>query len=138
VAIGAAGLPKAFVGVVIALIVLMPEGLAAIKSALRNRLQNSINLALGSAIASIGLTIPTVALVSIVLNRQIALGVSQTDMTLLILTLYISALTLGTGRTTVLRAPCISLYSPRSCWSRPCRSPRRSVASLIVDRVRVT
>jgi Ca2+:H+ antiporter len=103
VAIGAAGLPKAFVGVVIALIVLMPEGLAAIKSALRNRLQNSINLALGSAIASIGLTIPTVALVSIVLNRQIALGVSQTDMTLLILTLYISALTLGTGRTTVLQ-----------------------------------
>jgi Ca2+:H+ antiporter len=100
VAIGAAGLPKAFVGVVIAL---MPEGLAAIKSALRNRLQNSINLALGSAIASIGLTIPTVALVSIVLNRQIALGVSQTDMTLLILTLYIAALTLGTGRTTVLQ-----------------------------------
>ena len=103
VAIRAAGLPKAFVGVVIAPIVLMPEGLAAIKSALRNRLQNSINLALGSAIASIGLTIPTVALVSIVLSRQIALGVSPTDMTLLILTLYISALTLGTGRTTVLQ-----------------------------------
>jgi Ca2+:H+ antiporter len=103
VAIGVAGLPKAFVGVVIALIVLMPEGLAAIKSALRNRLQNSINLALGSAIASIGLTIPVVAVVSIVLNRQIALGVSPTDMTLLILTLYIAALTLGTGRTTVLQ-----------------------------------
>jgi Ca2+:H+ antiporter len=96
-------LPKAFVGVVIALIVLMPEGLAAIKSALRNRLQNSINLALGSAIASIGLTIPTVALVSIVLGRQIARGVSPTDMTLLVLTLYLSALTLGTGRTTVLQ-----------------------------------
>jgi Ca2+:H+ antiporter len=77
--IAAAGLPKAFVGVVIAMIVLMPEGLAAAKSALVNRLQNSINLALGSAIASIGLTIPTVALVSLVLNRQIALGVSQTD-----------------------------------------------------------
>jgi Ca2+:H+ antiporter len=103
VAIGAAGLPKAFVGVVIALIVLMPEGLAAIKSALRNRLQNSINLAVGSAIASIGLTIPVVAVVSIALNRQIALGVSQTDMTLLVLTLYIAALTLGTGRTTVLQ-----------------------------------
>ncbi len=102
-AIGAAGLPKAFVGVVIALIVLMPEGLAAIKSALRNRLQKSINLTLGSVIASIGLTIPTVALVSLVLNRQIALGVSQTDMTLLILTLYIAALTLGTVRTTVLQ-----------------------------------
>src|SRR5271169_3153494 len=99
-AIAAAGLPKSFVGVVIAV---TPEGLAAIKSALRNQLQNSINLALGSAIASIGLTIPTVAVVSIVLGRQIALGVSQTDMTLLILTLYISALTLGTGRTTVLQ-----------------------------------
>jgi Ca2+/H+ antiporter len=101
--IATAGLPKAFVGVVIAVIVLMPEGLAAVKSALRNRLQNSINLALGSAIASIGLTIPTVALVSLALSRQIALGVSQTDMTLLILTLYISALTLGAGRTTMLQ-----------------------------------
>jgi Ca2+:H+ antiporter len=83
--------------------VLMPEGFAAIKSALRNRLQNSINLALGSATGSIGLTIPTVALASMVLNRQIALGVSQTDMTLLILTLYIDALTLGAGHTTVLQ-----------------------------------
>jgi Ca2+:H+ antiporter len=102
-AIAAAGLPKAFVGVVIAAIVLMPEGLAATKSALRNRLQNSINLALGSAIASIGLTIPTVAIVALVLNRQIALGVSTTDITLLLLTLFISTLTLGTGRTTVLQ-----------------------------------
>jgi Ca2+:H+ antiporter len=101
--IAAAGLPKAFVGVVIAVIVLLPEGLAATKSALHNRLQNSINLALGSAIASIGLTIPTVALVSLALNRQIALGISPLDMALLVLTLYISALTLGTGRTTVLQ-----------------------------------
>ena len=102
-AIAAAGLPKAFVGVVVAVIVLMPEGLAATKSALRNRLQNSINLALGSAIASIGLTIPTVAIVALALNRQMALGVSTTDITLLALTLFISALTLGTGRTTVLQ-----------------------------------
>jgi Ca2+:H+ antiporter len=102
-AIAAAGLPKAFVGVVIAVIVLMPEGLAATKSALRNRLQNSINLALGSAIASIGLTIPAVAIVALVLNRQIALGVSTTNITLLVLTLFISTLTLGTGRTTVLQ-----------------------------------
>lgn len=80
-AIAAVGLPKAFVGVVIAAIVLMPEGLAATRSALRNQLQNSINLAIGSAIASIGLTTPTVALVSIMLNQQIVLGVSQADMT---------------------------------------------------------
>jgi Ca2+:H+ antiporter len=62
-----------------------------------------MNLALCSAIASVGLTIPTVALVSVLLNRQIALGVSPTDMTRLALTLYISALTLGTGRTSVLQ-----------------------------------
>src|SRR5271157_1067188 len=102
-AIAAVGLPKSFVGVVIAVIVLLPEGLAATKSALVNRLQNSINLALGSAIASIGLTIPTVAVVSLALDRRIALGISPIDMTLLVLTLYISALTLGTGRTTVLQ-----------------------------------
>src|SRR5271166_1046565 len=101
--IAAAGLPKSFVGVVIALIVLLPEGLAATKSALVNRLQNSINLALGSAIASIGLTIPTVAVVSLAFGQRIALGISPIDITLLVLTLYISALTLGTGRTTVLQ-----------------------------------
>jgi Ca2+:H+ antiporter len=88
---------------VIAVVVLLPEGLAATKSALVNRLQNSINLALGSAIASIGLTIPTVAVVSLAFDRRIALGISPIDMTLLVLTLYISALTLGTGRTTVLQ-----------------------------------
>jgi Ca2+/H+ antiporter len=87
-AIAAAGLPKAFVGVVIAAIVLMPEGLAAAKSALGNQLQNSINLAIGSAIASIGLTIPTVAVVSLVFDLQITLGVSTTSMTLLVLTLH--------------------------------------------------
>jgi Ca2+:H+ antiporter len=102
-AIAAAGLPKTFVGVVIATIVLLPEGLAATRSALLNRLQNSINLALGSAIASIGLTIPAVAVLSLVLKRQIGLGVSTIDVTLLVLTLYIAALTLGTGRTTVLQ-----------------------------------
>jgi Ca2+:H+ antiporter len=102
-AIAAAGLPKAFVGVVIAIVVLLPEGLAAIKSALVNRLQNSINLALGSAIASIGLTIPTVAIISVAIGQPIALGISMSEMTLLVLTLYIAGLTLGTGRTTVLQ-----------------------------------
>jgi Ca2+:H+ antiporter len=103
VGIAAARLPQAFVGVVIAVIVLLPEGVAAVKSALLNRLQNSINLALGSAIASIGLTIPTVAIVSLALDQRIALGVSPANMTLLILTLFVSTLTLGTGRTTVLQ-----------------------------------
>jgi len=101
--IDAAGLPNSFVGVVIAAIVLFPEGIAATKSAAKNHLQNSINLALGSAIASIGLTIPTVAVVSLILGQTLSLGISGANMTLLILTLFVSTLTLGTGRTTVLQ-----------------------------------
>lgn len=101
--IAAAGLPHAFVGVVIAAIVLLPEGIAAAKSAVKNQLQNSINLALGSAIASIGLTIPTVAIVSLALSQNLVLGISPANMTLLTLTLFVGTLTLGTGRTTVLQ-----------------------------------
>jgi Ca2+:H+ antiporter len=101
--IAAAGLPKAFVGVVIAAIVLLPEGLAAARSALMNRVQNSINLALGSAIASIGLTIPTVAIVSLMIEQNLVLGISPANTALLVLTLFVSTLTLGTGRTTVLQ-----------------------------------
>jgi len=101
--IAAAGLPPAFVGVVIAAIVLLPEGIAAAKSALRNQLQNSINLALGSAIASIGLTIPAVAIVSLIVDRNLVLGISPANMTLLVLTLFVGTLTLGTGRTSVLQ-----------------------------------
>jgi Ca2+:H+ antiporter len=98
-----AGLPHAIVGVVIAGIVLLPEGIAATKAALANRLQSSMNLALGSAVASIGLTIPTVAVVSLVLDRTLVLGLSAENMVLLVLTLFVSTLTLGTGRTTVLQ-----------------------------------
>ncbi|HEY4140792.1 MAG TPA: ionic transporter y4hA [Pseudolabrys sp.] len=98
-----AGLPQAFVGVVIAAIVLLPEGLAAVKAALVNRLQSSINLALGSALASIALTIPTVAVVSLLLGQKLVLGLTPADTVLLLLTLFVSTLTLGTGRTTVLQ-----------------------------------
>ena len=101
--IAALGLPQAFVGVVIAAIVLLPESLSAAKSALLNRLQNSINLSIGSAIASIGLTIPTVAIVSLMLDQKLVLGISPSGVTLLALTLVMSTLTLGTGRTTVLQ-----------------------------------
>lgn len=97
------GVPKAVVGVVIAALVLLPEGLAALKAAQMNRLQTSLNLALGSAMATIGLTIPTVALVSIVLGQQLQLGLDPKDQALLVLTLLISVITLGTGRTTVLQ-----------------------------------
>jgi Ca2+:H+ antiporter len=100
--VAAAGLPKAFVGVIIAAIVLLPESIAAVKSAVQNRLQNSINLAVGSAIASIGLTIPVVAVLSVVMGLRLDLGVSSSAMALLVLTLFISGLTLGTGKTTSL------------------------------------
>jgi len=101
--VAAAGLPPAFVGVVIAGIVLLPEGIASVSAALRNRLQNSINLVLGAAMASIALTIPVVAVVSVVAGLNLRLGLSPEHMVLLILTLFVSTLTLGTGRTTVLQ-----------------------------------
>jgi Ca2+:H+ antiporter len=102
-AVAAAGLPQAFVGVVIAAIVLLPEGIAATQAAMLNRLQNSMNLALGSAIASIGLTIPVVAVVSLMWDMKLVLGLSPGNTVLLLLTLFVSTLTLGTGKTTVLQ-----------------------------------
>jgi Ca2+:H+ antiporter len=101
--VAAAGLPAAFVGVVIAALVLLPEGMAAVTAARANRLQTSLNLALGSALASIGLTIPAVAVVSMVLGQKLTLGLAPEEMTLLILTLFISTVTLATGRTTILQ-----------------------------------
>ncbi len=98
-----AGLPLTVVGVVIAALVLAPESLAAYKAAKRNRLQTSLNLALGSALATIGLTIPSVAIVSLVLGLPLALGVDPKGMTLLALSLFVATLSLGNGRTTVLQ-----------------------------------
>jgi Ca2+:H+ antiporter len=95
--------PKAVTGIVIAALVLMPEGLAALRAARANRLQTSLNLALGSALASIGLTIPAVAVVSIALRQPLELGLGEKNQVLLALTLFISVITLGTGRTTVLQ-----------------------------------
>jgi Ca2+:H+ antiporter len=95
--------PKAVVGIVIALLVLLPESLAALRAARSNRLQTSLNLALGSALATIGLTIPAVAVVSLVLKQPLELGLGEKDQALLALTLLLSVITLGTGRTTVLQ-----------------------------------
>jgi len=102
---GVAGLgaPKAVVGIVIAAVVLLPEGLVALRAARLNRLQTSMNLALGSALASVGLTIPAVAAVSIVLNTPLALGLGPKEEVLLALTLLVSVMTLSAGRTTVLQ-----------------------------------
>jgi Ca2+:H+ antiporter len=95
--------PKAVVGIIIAGLVLLPEGLAAVRAARANRLQTSLNLALGSALASIGLTIPVVATVSILLRQPLELGLNLKDQELLALTLLVGVITLGTGRTTVLQ-----------------------------------
>jgi Ca2+:H+ antiporter len=96
------GMPRAVVGIIIAALVLMPEGLAAVRAAQSNRLQTSLNLALGSALATIGLTIPAVAFVSIGLGQPLELGLDPKEEVLLALTLLVSVITLGTGRTTIL------------------------------------
>ena len=97
------GAPKSVVGIVIAALVLLPEGLAAFRAARANRLQISMNLALGSALASIGLTIPAVAAVSLLLHIPLTLGLAPKEVVLLVVTLILSQSTLGTGRTTVLQ-----------------------------------
>jgi Ca2+:H+ antiporter len=96
------GAPPAFAGILVALLILMPEGLAAIVAARRNDLQKSINLALGSSLATIGLTIPAVAVAAYELDKQLVLGLPAQDMVLLALTLLLSLLTLGSGRTNIL------------------------------------
>jgi len=98
-----AGAPISFVGVVIAGLVLLPEGLASYRAAKANRLQVSMNLALGSVLATIGLTIPAVAGVSICFRIPLTLGLNAKEELLLALTLIVSLLTIGTGRTTVLQ-----------------------------------
>jgi Ca2+:H+ antiporter len=98
-----AGAPRAIVGVIIAFLVLLPEGVAAVRATMANRLQTSLNLGLGSALATIGLTIPAVAALSIFMSLPIALGLDMKSMVLLFLTLIVTTLTLGTGRTTVLQ-----------------------------------
>jgi Ca2+:H+ antiporter len=96
------GAPPAFAGILVALLILMPEGVAAIAAARRNDLQKSINLALGSSIATIGLTVPAVAIAAYELDRQLVLGLPPQEMVLLALTLLLAMLTLGGGRTNIL------------------------------------
>ena len=98
-----AGMPKPVVGLVIAGFVLLPEGMAAIRAAQQNQLQTSINLAYGSVIASIGLTIPVVALISVYLGQKLILGLDAKDIVLLTLTLLLNMFTIQTGRTTILQ-----------------------------------
>ena len=97
------GAPKSVVGIIVALVILLPEGMAAVRAARKNRLQTSLNLALGSALASIGLTIPAVAIVSIFTGMQVILGIDIKSTVLLVLSLFTIMLSFATGRTNVLQ-----------------------------------
>jgi Ca2+:H+ antiporter len=94
-----AGAPRAVVGIVIALLVLLPETTAAVRAALANRLQTSMNLAIGSALASIGLTVPVVVVAAVWLHLPLTLGLEAKDMALLAVAFLVSTISLGTGRT---------------------------------------
>jgi Ca2+:H+ antiporter len=103
-AVAAVRFPQSFVGVVIAMLVLLPETLAAVRAARRGRIQISLNLAYGSAMASIGLTIPAIALASLWLKGPLLLGLGATQLVLLVLTVAVSVLTVLPGRATRLQA----------------------------------
>ncbi|MCU0896923.1 MAG: ionic transporter y4hA [Burkholderiales bacterium] len=101
--IAQAGAPKAVVGIAIAMLVLMPETWAAVRAARADRVQTSLNLAIGSALASIGLTIPAVAATSVLLDLPLVLGLEAKDLVLLLTTFLVGAITLGTGRTNIMQ-----------------------------------
>ncbi|MGH6866456.1 MAG: calcium:proton antiporter [Methyloceanibacter sp.] len=96
-------LPDALGGVLIAILVLSPEGLAAFRAALDNRLQRAVNVCLGSALATIGLTIPAVLVIGLVTGLEVHLGLDQVEVVMLVVTLFVSALTFGGVRTNVLQ-----------------------------------
>jgi len=102
------GLPQEFGGAMIAALVLTPEGIGAIQSTLRNQLQRSINILLGSVLATIGLTIPAVLTISLVTKRPVTLGVQGGNLPLLLLTLAVSVVTFTSRRTNVLQG-CVHL-----------------------------
>lgn len=102
-AVEAVNASRAVVGIVIAALVLLPETCAAVRAARANRLQTSMNLAVGSALASIGLTVPVVVLASITFDLPLVLGLSPKEMALLAVTFLVSTVTLGTGRTYVMQ-----------------------------------
>ena len=97
------GAPIAAVGIIVALIVLLPESVAAFRAARANRLQTAMNLSLGSALATIGLTIPVVVLLAVFFDKPLVLGIGKKETILLMLTLMVSIITIGTGRTTLLQ-----------------------------------
>ncbi|MGX5819335.1 calcium:proton antiporter [Chitinophaga lutea] len=101
--VSAIGAPPSLVGVIIAIVILLPEGLAAFRAASRNRLQTSLNLALGSALASIGLTIPSVAILAYFGGMPITMGIDMKSTVLLVLSLFTISISFGAGRTNILQ-----------------------------------
>ena len=138
-AVASAGMPHAVVGIAIALMVLLPETWAAARAAARNRMQISFNLALGSALATIGLTIPAVAVTSITLGLPLALGLPPKEIALLALTLLLSTMTLAGGR-----GHCVAWSRASGCVRRlsvPCdgalnRKPARRGKATFRNRPR--
>jgi Ca2+:H+ antiporter len=100
--VAAIGAPLDSVGLLVAMLVLLPETVAALRAAVGNELQKSFNLALGSSLATIGLTIPAVSLLAILLDQPLQLGLGMRDTVLLILTFAVSLVTFGGGRTNIL------------------------------------
>jgi len=96
------GAPQALAGILVAALILLPESVAAVSAARKDDLQKSINLALGSSLATIGLTIPAVSLAAVLLDKKLVLGLGAGDMVLLLMTVGLSMLTFGTGRTNFL------------------------------------
>ncbi|HLX21932.1 MAG TPA: ionic transporter y4hA [Usitatibacter sp.] len=102
-ALASLGAPKAVLGIAIALLVLLPETVAAVRAARADRFQTSMNLSVGSALASIGLTIPVVAVAAIDLDLPLVMGLEPRDMVMLAVTFVVSTVTLATGRTHVMQ-----------------------------------
>ncbi len=102
------GMPQAFGGAIIAALVLAPEALSAINATLGNHMQRSVNILLGSVLASIGLTIPAVLTIGLVTHRSVALGLQGGNLPLLLLTLGVSVVTFTSGKTNILQG-CIHL-----------------------------
>jgi Ca2+:H+ antiporter len=102
-AVKAMSAPAALAGVIVAVLVLAPEAMGALQAALRNRLQRAVNIALGSVLATIGLTIPAVLILGVFKGTPTILGLGQQEMVLLVVTLVVSTLTFGGDRTNMLQ-----------------------------------
>ncbi|WP_296580231.1 ionic transporter [Xanthobacter sp.] len=94
--------PDAVIGALVATLILLPEGMSAVRAAARNHLQHSLNIALGSALATVSLTIPAMAFISVMIGRPMVLGLDNEDRTMLLLTFVLSVLSFGTGKTNAL------------------------------------